>query len=89
MAEIRVNNIEEEIILIISKVLEIEPRNITEDAQLINDLGADSMMILEIMIALDKKFKIEIPEAEIPRLATLKQISLIVNQIYQLKNEIL
>ena len=53
MAKIR-----QEILEIVSMVIEKEIKDIPLDAHLIQDVGADSMMALEILAALEKKYKI-------------------------------
>lgn len=59
---------------ILSKIVEVDEGKIKEDANLIEDLGADSMMALEVMAALEKKYNITIPEEDLVKMATLKDI---------------
>lgn len=59
---------------LVSKIVEVAPEKIALDAQFVEELGADSMMALEIMSALEKKFNITIPEDDLPKLATLRQV---------------
>ena len=70
--------IENQIREIVAKVLETELDSVQQDARLVEDLGADSMLILEIMVALDKRFGIEIAETELPNMTSLKRLSKIV-----------
>ena len=65
-------NIEEEIRGIIAEILETDPREVTPEAKFFEDLGADSMMALEILTAIEKKYKITIPENKLTQIATLK-----------------
>ncbi len=58
---------------IISKIIELEPEKITPDAGFVEDLGMDSMMALEILAAIEKKFKIQIPEEKLNKLKNLKE----------------
>ena len=46
---------------IISRQLDIEPGLVVKDSHLIEDLGADSIDLVEIVMALELEFKIEIP----------------------------
>jgi len=64
-------NIEEEIKDIIAEIIEKEPAEILPEAKFFQDLGVDSMMALEIMAAIEKKYKISIPEEKLTQLATL------------------
>jgi acyl carrier protein len=49
---------------LIANVTEREPEEISDTALFGEDLGVDSLMAMEVMIAVDKKFKIDIPEEE-------------------------
>ena len=51
----------------------MNPEEIQPDAHLVEDLGMDSMMTLEILASLEKKFKIRIPEEELPKITTLNK----------------
>ena len=53
-----------EIKRLIADVTEREPDEITDTASFADDLGVDSLMAMEVMVAVDKKFKIDIPEEE-------------------------
>lgn len=50
---------------IISKALKCDKRSIFVKTNLVNDLGADSMKILEIIIAIERELKIEINDERI------------------------
>ena len=58
------DQIRAEIKRLIANVTEREPDEIPDDASFMDDLGVDSLMAMEVMIAVDKKFKIDIPEEE-------------------------
>lgn len=47
---------------IISDVLDIEESEITEDKEFVKDFGADSLDVVEIVMGIEEKFNIEIPE---------------------------
>lgn len=72
MPETRSNNLEPELREIIAKIVEIEPERITLEANFVEDLGMDSMMALEILAAMEKKYKIQVPEEKLNQLKTLK-----------------
>ncbi len=67
-------NVTQEILEIVSTVLEKKPSEIPLDAHLIQDVGADSMMALEILAAMEKKYKIIIPEDKLKEMTTVKKI---------------
>ena len=67
-------NTEKEIRAIIAEIIEKDPQEVTMDAHLVNDLGADSMMALEILASLEKKYRVVVPEDELPKLTSLRAI---------------
>ena len=69
-----------ELILIISEIVEIEPEKITPNANFIEDLGMDSMMALEILASIEKKYKLRIPEENLPKMLSLNKTLDIVNK---------
>ena len=64
-------NLEQEVRGLIADIIEMEPSQIDPEAHLVEDLGMDSMMALEILATLEKKFKIRIPEDDLPKITTL------------------
>jgi acyl carrier protein len=58
------DEIRTEIKRLIANVTEREPDEIPDQAHFMDELGVDSLMAMEVMIAVDKKFKIDIPEEE-------------------------
>jgi len=65
------DSIEQEVKGLIAEVLETEPGKIDPAAKFVDDLGMDSMMALEILAALEKKYKVTIPEETMPKFTTL------------------
>jgi acyl carrier protein len=53
-----------EIKKLIATVTEREPEEVSDTASFKDDLGVDSLMAMEVMISVDRKFKIDIPEEE-------------------------
>ena len=58
---------------IIADIVEIDPEKITLEANFVEDLGMDSMMALEILAGIEKKFKIQVPEEKLSSLTNLKE----------------
>jgi acyl carrier protein len=81
------NNLEEEIRGIIADIVEVEPQNITLDAKLVEDLGMDSIKAVEIIVAIEQKYKIRIREEEIPKIATLRQAVELAKRVIKEKKE--
>jgi acyl carrier protein len=55
----------------IAEDMEISEEKITDDAHFINDMGLDSMALLEVLATMEKKFGITIPETEFPNIVTI------------------
>lgn len=56
--------VREEVKRLIAELTEREPGEITDTALFVDDLGVDSLMAIEVMVSLDKRYKINIPEVE-------------------------
>jgi acyl carrier protein len=59
---------------IVSEILEVPQDKLSDEARFFEDLNVDSMMALEIVASIEKKLKIVIPEEEIPKLRSLKEV---------------
>jgi len=66
--------IKQEIKSLISTISEIPQEQINETSDFFKDLGIDSMKALEIIASIEKKYKIIIPEEEIPKITNLNAI---------------
>jgi len=62
------------IIKAIADVMHIDSETITEETHFINDLGADSLTLVELVMRLEEDFDIEISDDEIDNLQTVKQV---------------
>ena len=56
---------------IIEKELGVEREKLTADASFIEDLGADSLDIVELVMEFEKEFNIDIPDEEAEKLRTV------------------
>ena len=61
----------EKIKAIIAEVLNIDADSITEDTTFVDDLGADSLDIFQIIMAIEEEFEIEIPTEEAEKITTV------------------
>jgi acyl carrier protein len=71
--------IKDKIKIIIIDKLGVEESKITLDASFINDLGADSLDVIEIIIRVEDEFQIKIPEEDNEK---LKKVGDIVNYVH-------
>jgi len=65
------NNIEKEIRALVAEILEIDEEKITPGARFVEELGMDSMMALEILASVEKKYKVKIPEEYLTKVTSL------------------
>jgi acyl carrier protein len=56
---------------IIIEQLHVTPEKVVESASFVEDLGADSLDIVELVMAFEEKFEIEIPDEDSQKLATV------------------
>lgn len=56
---------------IIAKELEVEVKQLAPEAKFIEDLGADSLDIVELVMALEEEFGLDIPDEEADKLKTV------------------
>lgn len=56
---------------IIAEQLGVKKEEVTDSAKFVDDLGADSLDTVELVMALEEEFGIEIPDEEAEKLATV------------------
>jgi acyl carrier protein len=64
----------EELREMVAEVLEVEPEELSDTGDFIEDYEADSLRAIEILARIDKQYKVEIPQAEMPELRTLRAV---------------
>ena len=57
---------------IIEKELGVEREKLTDDASFIEDLGADSLDIVELVMAFEEEFGVEIPDDAAEKITTVR-----------------
>ena len=65
--------LEEKIKQIIIDQLGVEADKVTPEASFIDDLGADSLDTVELVMALEEEFDIEIPDEDAEKITTVEQ----------------
>ena len=59
---------------IIIEQLQVSETAVTEEASFIDDLGADSLDLVELIMALEEEFGIEIPDADAEKVVTVGDV---------------
>ncbi len=63
----------EELRLTVAGVLDIEAADLTDEANFTDDLEVDSLMALEVVVALEKKYGVKFTESELRSVVSLQQ----------------
>ncbi|MCV2500004.1 MAG: acyl carrier protein [Candidatus Lightella neohaematopini] len=66
------NNVEERVKNIIAEQLSIKKEDIINSSSFVDDLGADSLDTVELVMALEEEFNIEIPDEEAEKITTVQ-----------------
>ncbi len=67
--------LEDRLKTIIVDQLGVEAEKVTASASFINDLGADSLDIVELVMAMEEEFDLEIPDEEAEKIKTVGDAS--------------
>ena len=59
---------------IICDQLDLDPENVTEDSLIIEDLGADSLDIVDIVMTLEEEYGVEVPDDAIENIRTVGDV---------------
>jgi acyl carrier protein len=65
-------NIADKVKEIISQQLDVDPANISDELAFIDDLGADSLAIVELVLAFEEQFEIDIPDEDTEKIRTVR-----------------
>ena len=69
------NPVENEVIAIVAATLRVECSGITRDTSLVDDLGADSLDWVTLIMALEDRFAVDIPDEDATELRTVRQVT--------------
>ena len=61
----------EKLIQILSEQLDLDPNSLSADTAIVEDLGADSLDVVEMLMAVQDEFDVEIPDDEIENFKTI------------------
>ena len=60
--------------ILVDQLGDISEGEVTENAVIVDDLGADSLDVVEIVMGLEEEFEVEIPDEDAEKIKTVKQI---------------
>ena len=67
------SSVEEQVKSIVAEQLGVKEEEVTNDASFVDDLGADSLDTVELVMALEEEFETEIPDEEAEKITTVQQ----------------
>ena len=66
-------NIEQRVKKIVAEQLGVNEADVKSESSFVNDLGADSLDTVELVMALEEEFETEIPDEEAEKITTVQQ----------------
>jgi acyl carrier protein len=69
----RMENIEQRVKKIVAEQLGVNEGDVKNESSFVNDLGADSLDTVELVMALEEEFETEIPDEEAEKITTVQQ----------------
>ncbi|WP_455234030.1 acyl carrier protein [Thiogranum longum] len=67
------SNVDERVKKIVVEQLDVSEDAVTNEASFVDDLGADSLDTVELVMALEEEFECEIPDEEAEKITTVQQ----------------
>ena len=67
------SSVEERVKKLICEQLGVKEEDVKDDASFVEDLGADSLDTVELVMALEEEFEIEIPDEDAEKITTVSQ----------------
>ena len=67
---------EERVVKLVCEQLGVKEEEVTPEASFVEDLGADSLDTVELVMALEEEFETEIPDEEAEKITTVKEARL-------------
>lgn len=67
------SSVEERVKKIVVEQLGVKDEEVKEDASFVDDLGADSLDTVELVMALEEEFETEIPDDDAEKITTVRQ----------------
>jgi acyl carrier protein len=74
------SSIEQQVKAIVAEQLGVKEEEVTNTASFVDDLGADSLDTVELVMALEEEFETEIPDEDAEKITTVQQAIDYINQ---------
>ncbi len=72
--------ITDKVIALVAEQLNLDPKTITTESNILEDLGADSLDIIEMLMTLEDEYGITIPDEKISQVKTIGQIVALIEE---------
>ena len=66
------STVEQQVKAIVAEQLGVKQEQVTNDASFVDDLGADSLDTVELVMALEEEFEIEIPDEDAEKIQSVR-----------------
>jgi len=74
------NDLEQTIRTLVAQQLDVDAAQVTMEARFLDDLGADSLDLVELVMAIEEEFEVEIPDEEAEKIVTVGDAVAYVNK---------
>ncbi len=74
------SSVEERVKQIVVEQLGVKEEEVSEDSSFVDDLGADSLDTVELVMALEEEFNCEIPDEEAEKITTVQEAISYINE---------
>ena len=79
------STIEERVKRIVVEQLGVKPEEVSNEASFVDDLGADSLDTVELVMALEEEFETEIPDEQAEKITTIQQAIDFISEHFEAK----
>ena len=80
------DNLEQEVKQILSRLTGLDVEEISDGADVVNDLGIDSLKIIEIATEIERTYKVAVKDSELGKLRTVKDAVSFLRELIARKN---
>ena len=80
------NSIEQEVKEMLSKLTGLDPSEINDNADIVNDLGVDSLKVIEIATSIERTYKVVVKDSELAKLRTVKDAVGFIKELLEKRN---